>query len=161
MPFRSVQASEWDVIHSVDGYAKKIRQRAVLLIKTLAEQYSHGAPDTNHGVKFSVTDEKDVLGLIQSDLGEGRFTLSFEFSENILIGKLQIERQNIGLSEHANWEPVWGVSVPVQGDIFVGVAPHRFSIPSANGAFDEKRANAIFEFGQIILYSIVSGPLVE
>lgn len=161
MNFRSVPDSEWDKIQSVDGYAKKIRQRATLLLDALAGQYSNSAPEENHGVKFSVTGEKHVVGLIESDLGEGRFTFNFAFSEKVLIGKLQIERRNVGLSDSVEWEPVWGVSIPIQGEIFVGVAPHRFVIPAANSVHNDKRASAIYQFGQIILYSLVSGPLVE
>lgn len=161
MDFRSVPGSEWDVIQSVDGYAKKIRQRATLLLEALAGQYSNSAPEENHGVKFSVTGEKDVVGLIESDLGDGRFTFTFGFSEKILLGKLQVERRNVGRSDCVEWEPVWCVSVPIQGEIFVGVAPRRFVIPAANSVHNDRRASAIYEFGQIILYSLVSGPLVE
>lgn len=33
MKFRAVEAAEWDKLHSVDGYAKQIRERATLLLE--------------------------------------------------------------------------------------------------------------------------------
>lgn len=161
MNFRAVEAAEWDRIHSVDTYAKQIRERATLLLETLAKQYSQSVDGENHGVRFSLTGEKGVVGYVESDLGDGRFTFSFGFAERILIGKLQVERRITGRSEHVEWEPVWGIIVPVQGDIFVGAAPRRFVIPSANGVHKDRRAAAIYEFGQIILYSLVAGPFLE
>ncbi|MGK5040430.1 hypothetical protein ACQ4WQ_08815 [Janthinobacterium sp. GB1R12] len=159
MNFRSVDSTEWDVIHRADGDAKKIRQRAALLIATLAEQYSQGDLNSNHGVQFSSTGENDIFGTIRSDIGEGRFTLSFSLAGERLIGNLQIEKKVLRLSSDSTWQPVWGVIVPAQGEIFAGLNPGRFSIPPGNGQFDEKRAKAIYEFGQIILYAMVKGPL--
>lgn len=112
-------------------------------------------------MRFSLTGEKGVVGSVESDLGDGRFTFSFGFAERILLGKLQVERRIAGRSERDEWEPVWGINVPVQGDIFVGAGSSRFVIPSANGVHRDKRAAAIYEFGQIILYSLVAGPFVE
>ena len=159
MLFRSVPATEWETIRRVDGNAKKIRQRAALLIGTLASQYSDGAPEENHGVKFSAINDKSILGAIESDVGDGRFTLSFAFANKELVGNLQIERKITGFANEAGWEPIWGVTVPAQGEIFVGMNPDRFAIPSGNAGFGEERAHAVYEFGQVILYSLVFGPL--
>ena len=161
MSFRTVPTYEWEVIQRVDGDAKKVRQRAVLLIENLVMQYGAAVPGAYHGVKFSSLDDKRVLGTISSEIGDGRFTLTFAFAEKELVGNLQIERAVTSTNSEFGWEPIWGIVIPTQGPIYAGRNPGRFIIPTATGDYSGARAQAVFELGQIILYAMVRGPLTE
>lgn len=156
MEFRPATEFQCGTAQKADHSAHHIRSKVQQLIVDLETHFNRAQPLDFAELRFTVTQDKRIVGLVASSFGHGRLRLDWRFEPKGVVGVLTLDRERFDDRDRRVWEPVLSGEIADYNDWQGG-----FAELVTEGIQREKKMTPTFARGMSILYSIIGGAVLK